>query len=416
MNAPVASAPKPQIGLVLSAVFLSYLGQMILNPIIAPLAREVGLAEWQIGVTFSTAAMMVVLTGQLWGGRGQSWGRKRVLILALTLATTGMALFAAAAWLGMTGVLVGTPLFLAFLVTRGLLFGTSIAAIPTTAQSYIASVTHDEKARIKGMAGVGAVQGTAMIAGAVVGGLLAAFGLGVPIIFVPVIIGASLVLTAVRLRPDSTTELIKQPARISPFDGRVWPFLVAGFGMFTALGFIQIITGFLVQDRLHLSGEMTGLISGAALLCVGLGLILAQGVIVPRSGWGPTRLLRTGSTIAIVSFALFIPDAGLPLILVAMAVSGLGIGIAVPGYTAGPTLSMKLEEQGNLAGLITATNGLTFVISPTLSTALYGIWPLLPIIVGGVLMTVVAIFLFVHPKFRELSSIKGSAPLPSQAA
>ena len=49
-------APRPQIPLLLSAVFLAYLAQMTLNPIIAPLAREVGLAEWQVGVTISAAA------------------------------------------------------------------------------------------------------------------------------------------------------------------------------------------------------------------------------------------------------------------------------------------------------------------------------------------------------------------------
>ena len=34
---------KPQISLVLATVFLAYLGQMTLGPVIAPLAREVGL-------------------------------------------------------------------------------------------------------------------------------------------------------------------------------------------------------------------------------------------------------------------------------------------------------------------------------------------------------------------------------------
>lgn len=56
-----------QVGVVLSAVFLAYLGQTTLNPVIAPLSREVGLAEWQIGLTISVAAVMVVLTSQSWG-------------------------------------------------------------------------------------------------------------------------------------------------------------------------------------------------------------------------------------------------------------------------------------------------------------------------------------------------------------
>jgi len=86
------AGPRPQIPLLLGTVFLAYLGQMTLNPIIAPLSREVGLAEWQIGVTISAAAVMVVISSQFWGRRSQSWGRKPVLLLALGLATTSMIL------------------------------------------------------------------------------------------------------------------------------------------------------------------------------------------------------------------------------------------------------------------------------------------------------------------------------------
>ncbi|OLL71198.1 putative transporter [Pseudonocardia sp. Ae168_Ps1] len=159
------SPPRPQIGLLLAAVFLVFLGQMTLNPVIAPLSREVGLAEWQVGVTISTAALMVVLTSQSWGRRSQSWGRKPVLVGALALATTSMALFALVAWSGTTGAVTGTGLFVLFVLLRGLGFGTAIAAVPPTAQAYVADVTADERARVKGMAGIGAVQGVAMVGG-----------------------------------------------------------------------------------------------------------------------------------------------------------------------------------------------------------------------------------------------------------
>ena len=72
--------------------------------------------------------------------------------------------------------------------------------------------------------------------------------------------------------------------------------------MFTALGFIQVITGFIVQDRLGLDASATGLVTGAALLAAGVGMVLAQAVIVPRLGWGPPALLRTGSATALIGF------------------------------------------------------------------------------------------------------------------
>lgn len=251
------------------------------------------------------------------------------------------------------------------------------------------------------MAGIGAVQGVAMIGGSVVGGLLAAFGLIVPLIAVPVLLAAGLVLLGVRLRRETHTELVKQPPRISPLDSRVWPFLLAGFGMFTALGFIQVITGFIVQDRLGLDAQTTGLVTGGALLAAGVGMVAAQGVIVPRSGWAPQKLLRVGAVVALAGFATLIPDAGAAVLFVAILLIGLGLGVAMPGYTAGPSLLMRREEQGGLAGLIGATNGLTFVIAPTLGTALYGVWPLLPIILGTAVMAIVAAFVLLHPRFRN---------------
>ena len=398
--------PRPQIPLLLSAVFLAYLAQMTLNPIIAPLAREVGLAEWQVGVTISTAAVMVVVSSQFWGRRSQSWGRKPVLVAALALAAVSMALFACVAAAGMRAALTGTALFALFLLLRGVGFGTAIAAVAPTAQAYIADVTTDEATRVRGMSGVGAVQGIAMMAGAVVGGALAGFGLLTPLIVVPILLFACLLLVATRLRREPRHELVADPARIRPSDPRVWPFLLAGFGMLTSLGCIQVITGFIVQDRLGLDARATDLVTGGVLLAAGIGMVVSQSVIVPRSGWAPPTLLRVGSLVAVVGFVALVPDGGLWSMVAAILTIGLGLGIAMPGYTAGPTLLMRREEQGGLAGLIGATNGLTFVVAPAASTALYGIWPPLPIIIGAAIMVLVSLFVLTHPRFRHLAPLQ----------
>lgn len=396
-----AAEQAPQVRLVLAAVFLVFLAQMALNPIIAPLSREVGLAEWQIGATVSAGAFMMVLTSQMWGRRSQSLGRKPVLVAAFILAFIATALFALMAGLGMSGIVTGTALFLSFALLRGLLFGTAIAAVPPTAQAYIADVTTDQASRVRGMAGIGAVQGMAMVGGAVLGGMLSGLGLMAPLVTVPVLLIVGLLLVSLRLRPESRTQLIARPVRVSPLDRRIWPFLLAGFGMFTALGFIMVITGFIVQDRLGLTAEQTGMLTGAALLVTGLGMVTGQSLVVPRSGWGPPTLLRVGSVIGLAGYGLLIPDAGLPLLLLAMFAIGLGLGIGLPGYTAGPSLLVSREEQGGMAGLIGATNGLTFVVAPTAGTALYGAMPQLPVVVGASIMFLVAVFVFTHPRLRR---------------
>lgn len=397
-----AAVPRPQVRLVLSAVLLVYLGQMTLNPIIAPLSRQVGLAEWQVGVVISVAALAVVVSSQAWGRRSQSLGRKPVLVAAMGAATAAMTLFVFSTYLGLTGVLTGTALFVVWLTVRGVVFGGAIAAVAPTAQAYIADVTPTETERVRGMAGVGAVQGIAMVGGAVLGGTLAAFGLMVPLVTVAVLLAAATALVALRLRKEERHELIAEPLKVRPLDPRVWPYLLAGFGMFTALGFIQVITGFLVQDRFGYDAETTALMAGMALLGAGLGMVLAQGVVVPRSGWSPQTLLRVGAAVALVGFATLLPSAPVPVFVFAVALVGLGLGIATPGYTAGPSMLMSREEQGGMAGLIGANNALTFVITPTLATALYGVWPQLPLLFGVATIGVVLAFVLLHPRFRPV--------------
>lgn len=396
-----AEAPTPQVRLVLAVVFIAFLAQMTLNPIIAPLSRAVGLAEWQVGVTISTAAVMVVLTAQLWGRGSQSLGRKRVLVAALTLGAAATAAFALVAQLGIVGALGGTVLFLLFVLLRGVAFGTAIAAIQPTAQAYIADVTDEGKARVRGMAGVGAAQGIAMVGGSALGGLLAFFGLLTPLIALPVLFCLAIALVCTRLEEEPRTRLVRRPARVRPSDPRVWPFLLAGFGMFTSLGFIQVVTGFVVQDRLGLDERTAGVLTGAALLAAGVGMILAQAVVVPRTGWPPATLLRVGSGVAVVGFCLLIPDTGPVTLYAGIALIGLGLGTAMPGYTAGPTLLVSREEQGGLAGLIAANMGLTFVIATTAGTVLYGVWEPLPIIVSAATMALVTAFVLAHPGFRR---------------
>ena len=156
--------------------------------------------------------------------------------------------------------------------------------------------------------------------------------------------------------------------------------------------------------------------TGGALLAAGAGMVIAQALIVPRSGWRPGILLRVGVLVALAGFVLLCVDGGIVLLVVAVGLIGLGLGLAMPGYTAGPTLLMDREEQGGLAGLIGATNGLTFVIAPTASTALYAVSPLLPVIVGAAILALVLGFVLIHTRFRalpaEAPTTSGHEPAP----
>ncbi|MDO4791052.1 MAG: MFS transporter [Buchananella hordeovulneris] len=407
-TAPKVAGAGTQVRVVLLVVLLANLGQFILSPVIAPLAREVHLDEWKIGLTISLAALMVFTTSKSWGRRSQSWGRRAVLRLALVGAFVVSTAFAFVASAGMTGAIGVTVLFLLFLLLRGVGFGASLSAITPTTQAFIVDVTPPGPARVKGLAGLGAVQGISMVLGALVGGVLAGtLGLRAPLFALPIMLVAAFLLVQFVLKDQPKSELVAAPAKVSWRDPRVFPFLAAGFAMFTGLGFIQLISGFMVQDRAGVAGAAASMYTGAVLLAAGLAIAVAQAVIVPRSGWAPPQLLRNGMSLALLGLLGMVPNLGWVGLVVAAGVMGLGMGIAMPGYTSGPTMLVRRDEQGDLAGLSNATSGLTFVISPALSSALYQVWHTLPVVVGAVMMACGLAVVIFHPRIRSYAPLHG---------
>lgn len=75
--------PVPVVGnrvllLIYVAVFGGYTGMQVLTPILPPLARELRLTEFQLGLVTSAAAVTVAVVSPLWGRRSDQWVRKPV--------------------------------------------------------------------------------------------------------------------------------------------------------------------------------------------------------------------------------------------------------------------------------------------------------------------------------------------------
>ena len=75
-------------------------------------------------------------------------------------------------------------------------------------------------------------------------------------------------------------------------------------------------------------------------------------------------------------------------IVIGFAVSSLGFGFTRPGFTAGASLAVPLHEQGGVAGVITAANGIAFVAAPAVGMALYEADHRLPFAVSALLLLV----------------------------
>ena len=384
------------------AVLLAYMGQMILNPIIAPLSREIGLQEWHIGATISLAAIVLSLSSTTWGRVSLRRGTRPILVTGMLGAATALAAFVVVAWFGLQGALAGSALVIGVVFTRGLLYGGSIAAITPAAQTYIITHTHSEAQRVKGVGMLGAAQGFATILGALVGGSLAALGgFMLPLVVMPLMILAGIAVLLLTFTPTRGEKRVEKPAKVSYFDPRAFAFLACGFLMFTVFSTLTTVFGFLLQDALGLEAAATAGFTALCMSIMGVVMIIAQAGVAPRLGWSAVQLFRRGLIIFFVAVALLLNPTHLWVFVVACVLAGFGSGLAMPGYNTAPTLKMEPHEQGGMAGLINANNGMAYVLAPVGSTALYGIAPWLPIVVCVVLLALGILMSTVHPSFRQ---------------
>lgn len=413
-QSPAAHTPgaaPDQFKLVSIIVFLAFLGQMILNPVIAPLSRSLDLQEWHVGAMISLAAVALALLSQFWGRRSLKVGAKKVFILSTLLAAAALVLFAVISWFGMKGMLAGTTLFLLMLLTRGIFYGGAISAINPTAMAYITSTTSDEKARLRQLGAIGAMQALSGMIGAFLGGALGAISLMAPLILMPIMVLCATTLVAVKMHPYRDYQLIEQPARISYTDKRVYPFLIAGFLLFIAFGTLTLIVGFVVQDRFGLDAGATAGYSAGFILLASVVMVITQAVVLPKLNLSARTLLRLGLSIMLVAFIVLLIPAGYFLFAVGYFLGGAGAGLAIPGYSTGPTLLATKEEQGGIGGIINATNGWTYAIAPILSTSLYGWNPESPFIMCVVLLAIAVLFCFLHPTLRSSKIAQTPAPV-----
>lgn len=376
------------VGLVLGATLLAYSAQQLLTPVLPPLSRELDLTEVELGVVIALAAATLAVTGPRWGRACDRLGHHAVLVRGLLLALAGLVGFAAVCAAGTSVDLPRGVLLAAMILTRSIVFGAGLAAVPVAALAYMSAVSTGAAQRTRLVGLVGAVQGGSMIIGPAAGGALAAIELLLPVYVAPVVLLVVLALLLVRppAAPGSAAAADAgdgPPLRVT--DRRILPFLVAGFLLFLGLGLIQVIMGFLYQDRLVLDAQETASAVGLAGFLIGLVLVATQAGAVPALRWPSGRLVGVGATVAICGYAVVaVAGAFWPLTGGLMLVA-LGLGLAIPGYNAGALHAVPDAYHGRVAGLLTAMTGVTFIGGPLLGTVLYRVDDRLPALVAAVL-------------------------------
>ncbi|MFK7987738.1 MAG: MFS transporter [Sandaracinaceae bacterium] len=389
---------RPMV-LLFVALFNSILGLSVLFPILAPLGRELGLGEMEIGSLSVAYASMQLVMAPFWGRRSDAWGRKPVLLIGIVGFSISFFAFAGVALFGLGGTLAHTPLLLLLVATR--IFGGvfSSATLPT-GQAYAADISGRDD-RTAAMAVIGAAFGLGIIFGPGIGAGLASLfdDLLAPVWFSAGVAALNAVFVATSL-PEPERRVTKTASRgARVLAKKVWPILLVGLGATVASVAMEQTIAFTYQDRLGLTGTGTAQAVGLALLAYGIVAVIAQGFIVRRFRLPPRTLLRVGLPFALVGFVVFIFAEETVGLTIALCLQGLGQGLMLPGVTAACSLAVSDSEQGVVAGLNSSAQGLGRTIGPIVGPVLYQqVNDQAPYVFSAALLGVMGIIVLLRPQ------------------
>ena len=359
--------------------------------------------------------MLWVLFAPYWAAKSDRHGRKSLILLGLGGFIVSMTLCGLTLVAGLSGALGGAATFAIFALFRAI-YGSLGCATPSATQAYLASRTR-RVARVTALSALASSFGLGTILGPAIAPLFVLPFVGLPgPLFAFAIIGAVTFAAILAWLPDDSKPrhgrragrgaAMSYPSIASPVTGssvvaatspqgaarvrwsdrRVRKWVIAGVASGHAQAASLTCIGFYVIDRLGIAPSGSeGPISIVMMAGAGAGLA-AQWGLIPRLGLGPCALVLWGTLIAAAGLAMIIVGDDLYGLVLGFAVSSLGFGFTRPGFTAGSSLAVSLAEQGSVAGVITAANGISFVAAPGLGMLLYGLDPRLPFAVGTLLL------------------------------
>lgn len=350
--------------------------QTVLFAILAPLGREVGLVEVQIGAIISSSSLTLFLVSPLWGRASDVWGRRKILLIGLFGYSVGTIMFASVFQAALLGYLIPVTALVLLIVTR-VANATVMAAVSPSANAYMADITTVED-RIKGMGAIGAAGNIGSILGPAIGGLLASISLLTPLYFSVFLTLAAAILTLYALPELPKPTVIKKLPRLKYTDPRIFPLVVAGVFLFMGFAIVQQTIAFRFQDELGLTGIETAKIVGISLMFSAAAALFVQLLVIPRLSVRPFVLLRISMPMMMIAFAMMAMGQTQSMYILSMCVLGLGMGLAGPGFMAGASVAVSSEEQGAVAGVAGSCPPLGFTVGPLLGTYLYSIDGALP--------------------------------------
>lgn len=352
---------RATFSVLLSVVFLDNLGFAIVVPYLYFYIQSLGGDTLLYGILLAAYSLMSFVTTPIVARLSDRYGRRKILLAGLAVASFSYFLFGAAQAVWM--------LFLGRMLS-----GTTAATVPV-AQAYVADVTTKQQ-RLRYMGLLGAASGLAFIFGPAIGGTLSTlFGYGVPSFLASVLALANLI-SAYFLLPEPASfktkrTVISYRILLSALRQRKIVLLLSVYFLFfVGFVFMQSTLSPWLQTLFGFGAFQTGLI----FFFVGCVSVFTQAVLLPAIGKRLERLTLTllGILLSFVGLLVLSAASSIEVLFAFAAIFSFGFAIQIASLNTLISLNTPENAQGGALGVAWAIAGAAQSVAPVLAASVFG--------------------------------------------
>lgn len=312
------------------------------------------------GILLAAYSLMSFIFTPIVARLSDRYGRRKILLAALAVASLAYFLF-------------GTAQMLWVLFLGRMLSGTTAATVPV-AQAYVADVTTKEQ-RLKYLGLLGAAAGLAFIFGPAIGGTLSTyFGYGVPSFLASALAFTNLV-SAYFLLPEPAAFNTKRTvlsfrALLATIRKRKMVLLLATYFLFfVAFVFLQSALSPWLQTVFGFGSLETGLV----FFFIGAVSVFTQAVLLPLLSKKLDRpsLVILGIIFFVAGLSILSVVSNFSVLLAVAALSSFGFGIQFVTYNTLISINASEAAQGGTLGVAWAIAGAAQSIAPVLAASAF---------------------------------------------
>ncbi|MCG7644481.1 MFS transporter [Alteromonas sp. Cnat3-28] len=370
------------------ALLATSVGQSVMLTTLPSMGRQANLSEFHIATIMSSSALIFAFGTNVWSKVAKRAGFKRILMVGLSGYSLGTFAFASAWMAGFSGIISGTNLFLALLISRSLQ-STIMSATPPSAVGYAVAISTPQS-RVSAISKVTSASNVGQIVGPAYAGLLVGFGLLAPLYSIVLLTLLALTLVYFKLPvlpPLSQQKNAQQTSDNNQAPSKVpYVFVAACICVFCAMAMMQQSLGFFFIDFYDYSPVDAARQVGFAMMVSAAASLTAQFGWVQKGRISKEAMITIALPLLGLAYLLLFLQHSLFMLYAAMTLMGLGMGMAYPSLAAAATTYCAPSQQVTITGLITATTAMGYVIGPPLAAFIYQLDIALPFAIASALI------------------------------